>query len=171
MSKTNVEKLENEAKFLIEHYTGCEYKTLLDYSGYIKRLLMSTKDNCLKNVNANSLIGKDFSEIYRNVTCKKIEEATCLTEKCIKRKQVIDGMINELENKNVEFLEKINLYFEMLFVYETLWSLEIMKNNGIILDKEQKEIFEYLSGVAKTYINLTDKVIKKSDDKVKTLVK
>ena len=171
MTNKQAENIDNEVKFLIEHYTGCEYKTLLDYSGYIKRLLNSSKDNCLTNVNSSSLIGAEFYKTYINITYKKQEEITYLAEKCIKRKQLIDGMINELENKNVEFLKKINLYFEMLFVYETLWSLEFMENNDIILDKEQKEIFEYLSGIAKTYINLTDKAIKKSNDKVKKLVK
>ena len=81
---------------------------------------MSTKDNCLKNVNANSLVSTNFCKIYSNVTCKKIEEATCLTEKCIKRKQLVDYIINEKEGKNAEFLKKVNLYFEILFVYETL---------------------------------------------------
>ena len=48
----------------------------------------------------------------------------------------------------------------MLFVYETLWCLEFLKDDDTILNEEQEDIFVYLSGVANMYLDLTDKALK-----------
>lgn len=159
------EELDSKVQELIEEYTGCEYKNICKYSSYIKSLLITVRDNCLKKVNSNYLIDKDFCYIYREVTYKNENEITGLTEKCIKRRQLImDKYYNyntrdvNLINK-IELLKRINLYNEMLFVYETLWCLEFLKDDDTILNEEQEDIFVYLSGVAKMYLDLTDKVL------------
>lgn len=160
-------RLDSKVKKMIENYSDCKYKVLLNYSSYIKGLRISTLNNCLKYISSEKLIGKEFCYIYRDIKEKKNNELNGITEKYINRKNNINELYynsNTHDEKlisNINLLKRINVFFEMLFIEEILWCLEYLKDDDAVLDKAQEEIYVYLSGVGKMYLDLTDDVIAK----------
>lgn len=154
-----------ETEKMIENYSNCKYKEMLKISEYIKGLLVSTLNNCLTNINSENLIGKAFSSVYKDIKEKENNELNGITEKYISRKNYIRKQYYTINSNdeniinNINILKEIDFFFGTLFVEEVIWCLEYLKEDGVILNKEQEDIYLYLYKIANMYLDLTNNII------------